>query len=900
MIQAFAVTITVVLVRFLLAGSAMDISHSSWVLAPGILALAVGLGLLSKGKLPYLADALAIALLVPARGWLCDASLAVLPPDWGGDLLAVVLSLGPVGYALGRQLSSLLQAGVLWPLLGWIAGEALVQWGAVAWCPGLLTGFVVAALLAAMVEMSTGRRTSSYVGSGDERVAWEAVVLGVVLALLLVVLRRVVPSYADPGADVGSEALLGLLVPAALVAAFAVMLTETTLIRRLAYTAGMLGLALGAWKIAHTLGLYTDNMQMVQLSRENRNLANRGWPLVTEWHLWLLMFSALPGAAWGVALSSLRRLAAGPLALGVGLGLLAEVWLIYDPVWSPLHFLLLASGLGLGCCLAAWHRRALLLLPAVVLPFFLLPSSAWVGFDAIRRVGDFAADGWRRSVVADLSLFSTGSLDNLAVEGRREARSSFTDRSPFMSFGPEGQLLFKGVSSEVEDLPSPFKPGFDPADDAPVKRYFGVRVAGLAMHENHDPMGPQGSMGRLHRLLAVPGRALALGVGAELVAADLLDAGLAVRDPADGAQGEAVTVASRVPMGPLISDVLLDELGVDNELGVVLDDELRALRSATVGAFSSVVLAPERGLWPGAGALLSRSALGRLADRLAPGGRLLAWVDTTDLDTRALSARLAAFGDVFGSSSMALLEVRELDAPFVLMVGWRDQAGQPKDVEFMVRCGQPDPAGFRSRLQDLEDLSAMLLFDGDGLEALARSGPVHDRSRPVPPSLLAGHGAAAVAGVYSPGARLSQVTGGAEVRAIDQTALLSGLALHTTYFYELDRLRGSMMVEPLDDVEWVVFDAEVEAYRAAVEADAGNPLLHLAVAALLEPLAGEDELTRFAQAFEAMDGEAMPSWRLALLHHYVALVALEAEMAEGALARARSLAGVEPASGRRN
>ncbi len=349
-------------------------------------------------------------------------------------------------------------------------------------------------------------------------------------------------------------------------------------------------------------------------------------------------------------------------------------------------------------------------------------------------------------------------------------------------------------------------------------------------------------------------------------------------------------MASRVPMGALITDVLLDELGLDVGLGVVLNDELRTLRSATMGAFSTVVLAPERGLWPGAGALLSRSVMSRLADRLAPGGRLLAWIDTTDLDARALSARLAAFGDVFGSSSMALLEVRELEAPFVLMVGWRDRAGQPTSPELTARLGPPDADGFRSRLQDLDDLSAMLLFDGDGLAALASSGPVHDRSRPVPPALLAGHGAAAVAGVYSPEAKLSQVTGGAQARAFDQTALLEGMAVHSTYFYELDRLRGSMMVEPLDDVEWTAFDAEVEAYRAAVQTAADNPLLHLAVAALLEPLAREDELTRFAQTFEAINCEAMPSWRLALLHHYVALVALEAELAEGALARARSLA----------
>jgi hypothetical protein len=887
-IQALAVTITVVLVRFLLAGSAMDISHSSWVLAPGVLSLAVGWGLLSRGKLPYLADALAIALLLPMRGWLCDVSLAVLPAEWGGDLLAAVLSLGPLGFVLGRQLSSLLQAGVLWPLVGWIAGEALVQLGIVAWCPGPLTGFVVAALLAALVEMGTGRRTS-YAGGSDDRVCWGAVLLGVVLALLLVVLRRVAPAYASPSADVNSEALLGLLLPAALVTGFAVLLTEASRARRVAYTLGLLGLAWACLRSVESLGLYTNNAYMIQLTREFRTTGNQGWPLVSEWHLWLFLFSAIPGAALGVAFSSLRRSAAGPLALGLGVGLLSEIWVGHDPVFGPLSLLMLAGGLSLGCCLTVWHRRWLLLLPLVLLPFLLLPSSLRVGFDGVRRVGDYAVDGWRRSVVADLSLFSTGTLDNLSVEGRREARSSFTNRIPFLSLGSQGELLFKGESLEpAEELPLPFRPGFDPEDDAPVERYFGVRVAGTDMHANHDPVGPQGSLGRLNRLFAVRGRALALGVGAELLAADLIDAGLARGRDEESGRSSEVTVTSRVPMGPIIRRVLLDKVGLDSsELDAVLDDELRTLRGSPVGSFETVVLAPERGLWPGSGALLSRSVLSRLRERLAPGGRLLAWVDTSDLDTRALSARLAAFGAVFGTSSMALLELRELDAPFVLMVGWRDDGARPSDAEFRLRCGPPDRTGFRSRLESLSDLAAMLLFDGEGLADLAQGSPIHDRDRPVPAGAFSGHGAVAVAGVYVPGATLAQVTQGDSASGFDQTATLKGMALHSRYFFQLDRLRGAMMVEPLADVEWPAFEREVAAYTVAATEAPGNPLLHLAVAALLEPLAREDNLSRFAQAFLEIDCEPMDSWRLGLLHAYVAVAALEPELAEAADARAR-------------
>jgi len=891
-IPSIAIAIMVVLVRYVLAGSAMDIGHSSWVLAPGVLGLSMGCGLLSRARLPYLADSMAVAILAPARGWLCDASLTMLPPSWGGDVLAAVLSLGPLGYAMGRQVSCLLPPGPLTPLLGWIAGETLVALGAVAWCPGLFTGFLAAALVAALVEMDTGRRTPS-ARSDDDRVSWEAMPVGAVLALLLVVLRRVAPSYVAPIGDVTSESLLALLVPAAAVMIFAVMLTESVTARRTAFTAGCLGLAWAGWHAVSLLGLYVDNTLMIQLTREHRAAANAGGLGLSEWHSWLLMFSGMLAAALGVALSSLRRSAAGPLALGLGLGLLAEGWVGREPVWAPLHLLLAASGLAGACCLLAWHRRWVLLLPLAALPFFILPAPLWVGFDGVRRVGDFAADGWRRSVVSDLSMFSTGTLDNLAVEGRREARSSFSDRIPFLSFDDRGALLLKGESVEPVEPSVAVKPGFDPRDDAPVKRYFGVRVAGVAMHPNHDPVGPEGSLGRLHRLMVVPGPALVLGVGAELVAADLLDAGLARKDEATTG---AVTIATRVPMGGVIGRVLLDKLGLKSGLDEVGGDGLRALRSAPAGAFSSVVLSPERSGWPGAGWALSCSVLKRLADRLRPDGRLLAWVDTTDLDTRSLIARLGAFGDVFGTSSMALLELRELDAPFVLLVGWRDAAGRPSAAEFSQRLGAPDRSGFRTRLADLSDLAAMLLFDGTGLAALASQGPVHTRNRPVPPSRLADHGAAAVAAAYTPGARLSEVFEGAPAGQSDLSALLAGMAQHTTYFYELERLRGSMMVEPLDDVDWDAHEAEVQAYAKAAAADPGNPLLHLAVAALLEPLAREDDLSRFARAFLTIDCEPMDSWRLALLHHYVLVEGLQPELADAALDRARSLAR-SPAGG---
>ena len=80
-LRTIAIAIVVVLVRYVLAGSAMDISHSSWMLAPGVLGLSMGCGLLSRAKLPYLADSMAVAILAPARGWLCDASLTMLPPS---------------------------------------------------------------------------------------------------------------------------------------------------------------------------------------------------------------------------------------------------------------------------------------------------------------------------------------------------------------------------------------------------------------------------------------------------------------------------------------------------------------------------------------------------------------------------------------------------------------------------------------------------------------------------------------------------------------------------------------------------------------------------------------------------------------------------------------------------
>ena len=99
-----------------------------------------------------------------------------------------------------------------------------------------------------------------------------------------------------------------------------------------------------------------------------------------------------------------------------------------------------------------------------------------------------------------------------------------------------------------------------------------------------------------------------------------------------------------------------------------------------------------------------------------------------------------------------------------------------------------------------------------------------------------------------------------------------------------------LLVEIVDDVEWEFFEQELQHYAAAAREDTDDPLLHLALASLLGPLAVTKDVGRFAEGFQATGAEAMDSWRLAVLQATMLRVSLQEDAADQALARARDLA----------
>ena len=863
-----SVALALLLSRFLLDGSAADLGPAAFMSAPALLSLAIAAGLLSRSRLPYLADSVLLALLVPARGPLCDAVMASVPWDWGAPHLAAAVSLLPAGFVLGRHLWPARQAqGLLGPMLGWVLGAVLVELGVVGWLPGAFTGFAVAGALAVLGEVGRSSR-----GEGQappfEDPAWEGLPLGACLALTLTVLERVVPGYAMPRAQVGSELALALMLPALPVAFFVGLLAEGRAARRVLFALGSLLLAWALWELALALGVHMHGPTLVALTRSLRNFANT-WLGSDEFRAWLLHFVAMVAVGLGWLAGASRRRAAGPLMLGFGLGQLASLWLLVEPTMAPLHLLLGACGLVAAGCLLPVSRWGWLLLPAAVAPLLFFPEAARVGYDGIRRLGDYAADGWARWLPGDVALFSTGGRDIPSVDGRRAARFSFSGREPYLAL-------------DAEDAPRP-PLVLERSDDDPgdVERFFGVRFAGVPLSPDHDPVGAEGSVGRMLRLFGRPGRSMVVGTGAELVAADLVAA----------FAPSGLVVSSPMPLGPVNQHILLGELGLDDLQVPVGDEPRRDLALRRPGSIDLLLLAPEVEGWPLAGWALHRHNLARLSLTLAPGGRCLAWIDTAGLDGRALGARMAAFAAVFGSSSLALVEPRELDAPLVLLVGWVDPSGRPTVAGLEARLPTADATGFRAPLRRLADLGSLLLADGPTMAAAADRWPVFDRGRPVGPSRWAASGWGAVSAVRDGRARLSRSVEGAPETGPLSDDVTDGLARHAGIFYQLERIRGAMLVEPLDDVDWEALDDELDCYVRAAADRPDDPLLLLAAAALLEPLVREGELSRFAGAFQRLDGERLPSWRIALQQATVLESNLMQVEAREALERARRLAG---------
>lgn len=912
--SVLAVATATLVARFLLAGSAIDLGAAAVVSAPAVLALAVGLGLVSRAKLPDMADALGLALLVPLRGPLCDAMAAVWPLSHGLHVAAAIVSLGPVGFFLGRAASSLVQDGALPLVLGWFLGEVAAMAGAVGFLPGPWTGVLAAVILGCLVELGRHRRRHTH-GTPAPHVSWAALPIGCAFALLFFVLRRVAPAYAEPGAHLDGSLAVAFAGLSCVVLLPCAWLASGDPARRVVLAVGSLALGAAIWLTAMNLDLENKAFMFRQIL--TWELHNKVWthPWLTDWWAWLLFFFVGYGAAaLGLVLAGVGRAAAGPFVLGIGLGIAVETWVLAQPLHGPGQLALAGAGIAVMTALCAWRGKAVVLAPLGVAAALLWPAPT---YEAVLRVGEPAADGFVRRLPADVLIPTTFGPRSSVRDVRVRYASMFTGRVLSSS-----RAELRALSDEASDAALPEIParhahddGAEPDESLDAEsmaqlgaRHLGLRVAGAAAHAGHDPMGAEGSMGRLLRVFGVAGRVYVTGIGAELAAADAVDASLCADD--------AVELASAAPLTHAMALVLLGEYRSAGYRATASDDPAADARRRPAGAFATVVVTPERGAWPASGALLAEQSLERLRRLVAPGGRMLAWVDTSDLDARALAARLAAFGRAFGASAACFVEMRGLDAPLLLLVGWADEAGRPRAADIAASFDAPDETGLRTRLRDFDDLAAMLLADGAGLARLAADGPVHARGRPVPPNAFAETGWAAVARVLatlgSP-AQLDMVLADAThdatpsaatpsdalrpnaspaPRARDLRPVAEGLAAHGRYSYHLHRIHGSLALEIVPDIDWDAFEAEVDLYVAAADADRDHPLLHLALASLLEPLALESDFGRFARTFERVGAAEMPSWRLALLHAMVLRAVLEGDAAAAALARSRALAGL--------
>ena len=911
MIQALAAALAMVLARFLIMGSALHLGPSAELVAPAVFALSVGLGLLARARLHVLAYSLGLALLVPARGPLADLVLALgsSPSEPSLVVAAAFVSLAPVGFLLGRVLASLPNGGAIPVGVGLVLAELACMSGAVGWLPGPFTGFVMAGAFAGLAEWGRERRLHRDGGATEEPLSWEAAPLGFALGVAWLTLTRVVPSYVTPPAHVDAEVGIALVGPALLVAWPASVLASGKALRRMLLALGFVMLGYALWKLAGSLALYRFNMPSVALQTEFHQKAARWSPVVTAWRAWLFMFCGLAAAATGVTVGSLGKACWGPLALGLGAALAAGLWLVQEPALGPQQLLVAAAGVAALGALASWKRMALLAVPAGVFAVLLYPQSEESAYESIRRVGEPVIESFERTLATDVVLFATYGPSTPHIHAQRAYRTSFTHREPLPewkmlhgTWGQGGHSHGHGHSHEEEEeqpFLAPLAPPEDLGDadlegqDAEPQRRFGLRFGGVPAHPDHDPMGDEGSVGRLLRLFGVPGSVLAVGVGAELVASDALDSGLATD----------VRVSSPIPIGSRNQRVLLTHI-LSLGLGLnVESDPWATVRDVPDGSLAMALVAPENADAPGEGLVTSREYLGALERALAPDGRCLAWLETDGLDARALRGRVASFADVFAGRSAAFLEMREADAPLLFLVGWKAEAGQLTTNEVSARLPAADTTGFRTRLADWDDLGAMLLLDVDGMARVASDGPLHRTSRPVSASTFRDRGWGAVAGLIQGGAGrgtgsasdpstgLAQVIVGAPaIDPRDIRPLVEGLAVRSRYRYDPVAVSGSMLVEIVDDVEWEFFEQELQHYAAAAREDTDDPLLHLALASLLGPLAVTKDVGRFAEGFQATGAEAMDSWRLAVLQATMLRVSLQEDAADQALARARDLA----------
>ncbi len=891
MSAALSTLILVIVGHFTWEGALIDLGpESSGVIAIALL-LGAGLGMRSMTRLPYLAELVGLALLLPLRGPLSDALFAMLPTGAIAVGVVALVTLAPLGFILGKQVSLVSRSSLMPALIGFCFGEFLVQLGAVGFMPGLFTGLIAAGLLAALSE--TAQPAGLSAAEPSTRAGWQAYWLGISLGLTVVVLRRVIGAYEEPVGGGTTSVWIALLAPAVFVAWPVTVLASSPWARRLFGALAGVGLALALLDAGDALGMYEVPGRHVVMSRTLHSHA-LGSPAVAEWWFWLLALGGYIAAALGGALGTLGVRSLSSLVLGVAGALaLAEGVMDVDPrelrgeplpitYLGPMTLLLLASGAALVSSVCAWAGRwGPLGVVLLVVPFVVVPPERQYPFETIRRIGEPGIDGMTRRTRADAVVFSTFGSDVSSPEGVGRYYNTFTDREPYVL--PE---VFLDPEFALE--PTDAHAGHDHGDESAEEvltaeeqramRHFGLRISGHTLHADHMPVGPEGSATRLTRLFAPAGRSFVFGLGGELLAADLASAGLA----------DAVDVASDVPLGFLQRAVLFEELGLDSGFpGNVTDDPGARLRDAPAGAFASVVVSPGPGQWPGSAPLLACESLERMRRMLADNGRCLVWVDTSSLSAGVLRSRLAAFGSVFGERSAAFVEMRELDAPFLLLLGWKHEAGRPDADSLAARMPSPWAQGFRTRMNDLDDLAALLVRDGPGLVRAADEWPRHRRSRPVP--FVADRGGwTAVAEVFDEEARLGRVITGTRALAPWPDGLMRGLVQHGAYSMDLWRLR-SQVVEVVEDVDWDAFDQEWIEYATAAGEDRGHPVLMQALAALLRPLIEEGNFTRFAMVYEQAGAGEMAHWRLAMLEAVARRQMLEPELALEAARRAERL-----------
>jgi len=852
----------------------MELGATGFFVAPAVFVLALGSGLLSRVHLPYLGACFGVVLCSLLRAPLDAALFALFGAGTTRLVLSCALGLAPLGFLLGRQLAPQLERAVLGATLGASLAALAVACGAVAWMPVVwLSGPLVAVALASLSEAGRHRGGAPEHAAG-ERSAWPALPFACCTTLLWMALARHLPAYVEPSGPAGVESLLALLLPGLLVAVPArVVCSRGGVMARGVQSLGLLALALAAWNLAQSLSLYAFPPLYAQRTWEWRGFAQTWAPWLDEWRAWLLIFGGWSAAGFGLCLGGLGRRAAGPALLGVGLAVFAQEYVARGSGFASQQVLVVAAGVAACGAVWPWQRRAWLLTPLALAALLLFPTERRDEWARVRRVGEMSATLAARTRPGEVLMFGTGGPDNISPDGRDAYRRSFTgDRR-----------------AHAHPLDEPASPAaFESEEPVSSIQFQGLRLAGLGLHEGVMPLGPEGSLGRLLRAFHRAGSALVLGHGAELLAADVLSL-----DP-----GRELAWSSDMPLGPRVTTLLLTELGHTPDIGTRLEALQREELDAALDerAWDLVVSSPERALSPLSGRTLGLERLQRARASLTRGGRCLAFVEITDLDARALAGRLGAFGAVFGERSLAMLSLRELSAPTVVLVGWRDDAGCPDLGELRARLRCAQRTGTRPIVSTADDVAGLVVFNGRELASLGTTVALHRDLRPLP----AGRGprgwtalAALERFAFDPAPALP----GWPSAPAATWRLLAAMGAFAPHRFDVDRPTGSMSVQISADTDWEAFERLVDALAAVSVEAPGHPLLPVVVAALLEPLSVHAEYGRFADAWKRLHADALPGWRLPQALAHVAEAMQQEELATQAAERAKAWAASRDASG---